>query len=97
MTDLSDNKQVLPLACNEMGEAFTAIGEYEKAVPDFNLAVANSDKAPLMVRALYNRAVAYEKLGNFVQASQDYDETLRLNPKDPLSNSRERPWPLICV
>lgn len=74
-----------PYAFYFRGLAYARKSEYRKAVLDFNHAVANSNGIPLMARALYNRGVAYEKLGNFVQASQDYDGALKLNPKDPSS------------
>ena len=49
----------------------------DKAIPYFTKAI-NAD--PSYYKAVYNRGLAYEKLGDVINAKKDYREALRLKP-----------------
>ncbi|MBN2003514.1 MAG: tetratricopeptide repeat protein [Anaerolineae bacterium] len=56
---------------------YLSMGEYEKAVRDYDRAVALDPKFAL---AYYNRGLAHMQLGDFEKALEDYTQTIELNP-----------------
>ncbi len=62
----------------ERGNAWAAKGEWERAIADFDLAIAFD---PSFAGAYYNRAIARHRVGNLVGALADLDRAIRLNLK----------------
>ena len=60
------------------GELFDAMGDREKAIPDYSRAMALGESSR------ERRAQAYLRLGNFAQAKADLDVLLRLSPRSGL-------------
>jgi tetratricopeptide (TPR) repeat protein len=60
------------------GRISTAIGEYNKALADFNEAIRLDPKSSTAFR---QRANAWRKKGQFNKALADFDESIRLDPK----------------
>ena len=84
--ELSDNKQVLALACNKAGEAFTEIGEYDKALKYLDRVFALTSPNTLRARlGYYNRGVTYYKRGNYDRAIVDFERVLEIQPKYPFA------------
>lgn len=54
-------------------------GKYEEAVAHYTKAVRADNT---MVSALNNRAMAYLKLGNYIQTDADCTAALKLDPKN---------------
>jgi protein O-mannosyl-transferase len=67
----------IPLAYNNRGMAFSEIGKFDKAIADFDRAVAIN---PEYAKAYYNRGLAYDKLGELDHAISDYRKTISLDP-----------------
>ena len=62
---------------NNRGIGYAKLGEYERAVKDYDQAIEiNPDSESYF----YNRAIAYNQLGQNERAIADYDEALRLMP-----------------
>jgi tetratricopeptide (TPR) repeat protein len=68
-------------AYNGRGQVYNALKQYGKAIADLSEAIGlKSDFA----EAYYNRAVAYEALGQDEKASNDYIAVIRLKKSDHL-------------
>ncbi len=66
-------------AYSNRGFAYNDLGEYRRAVEDFDQALRSD---PGYAIAYNNRGVAFVNLGEYRRAIQDYDEVLRLDPGD---------------
>src|SRR5215468_5590598 len=62
----------------ERGNAWMAKGEIERAIADYDLAIAFDSRSAL---AYYNRAIARGLNGDLDGAIRDYDRTIELNPR----------------
>src|SRR5215467_604823 len=60
----------------DRGNAFAAQGKWERAIADFDLAIAFD---PKFARAFYNRAVARYRQGSPAQALDDFDRAIELD------------------
>jgi len=60
------------------GIAYRRIGDYERALSDYDQAIRLN---PAAADAFNNRGNAYRELHEFDKAIGDYDEAIRLNPK----------------
>lgn len=54
-----------------------ALGEYQKAVDDFNLALDNENDK---ISTFYNRGIAKDALGDYAGAAEDYSRVLEIDP-----------------
>lgn len=73
---LSKNDAAMVL--NGRGQAYDDDGAYEKAISDYNQAIALK---PDYSEAFNNRGVTYDNLGNGRQAIVDYAQAIRLDPQ----------------
>jgi tetratricopeptide (TPR) repeat protein len=67
-----------PIARNNRGLAYLAIGEYDFAIADFNEVIRH---IPNGASAYYKRAIALALRGDLRQAITSYDEAIRLDPE----------------
>lgn len=65
-------------ALNMRGAAYGQVGEYEKALADFNAAIGVN---PQYFQAYANRALVYMRANRFEQALADYNQALSIEPK----------------
>lgn len=65
------------LAHNNLGHALMEAGEINKAIENFDRAIAANSK---YVKAYYNRGNAYAKLGQYRLAIEEYNEAIRQKP-----------------
>ena len=63
--------QTLVIAYNNRGNAYTAKGEYDRAIQDYDQSIKLN---PNYARAFNNRGVAYQKKGEYDRAIKDFDE-----------------------
>jgi len=74
-------------ANNNLGNIYLESGEYEKAILLFDKNLANNNAN---INSIYNRAVAYFKLQNYVNAQADFEWYLSIDrygkPNLPLAN-----------
>jgi len=82
---LSNNAYIAPLIHAPRGRAYGMLGEYHKAVDDFNQAINLFPDDP---DNLLDRALTYEYLGRFDKAREDYYTVLQLQPDNQVANSR---------
>ncbi len=75
----TDTKKNIALAYSNRGLAYGDKGEYDRAITDYDKAIALNPEDAV---AYYNRGVAYEELGNKQQAATDYQKALSLRPGD---------------
>ena len=61
----------------QLGNAYTAKHDYERAVAEYSQAIA---LAPTYVNAYIYRGSAYENQGQFDLARQDYEAALKIDP-----------------
>ena len=66
-------------AYNNRGNAFFAIGQFDRAIEDFNKEIVLN---PSYGKAYYNRGVAYLKAGLFDNAIASFNKALEINPSD---------------
>jgi len=72
----NEKPYVLSIAHNNRGNAYTAKGDYDRAIENYDESIKlNPDYA----RAFNNRGVVYLKKGEYDQAIKDFDEAIRLN------------------
>ncbi len=67
----------LAIAYNNRGNAYANLGEYRRAIQDYDQALRLD---PGYAVAYYNRGLAYSDLGEYRRAIEDYDQALRLDP-----------------
>src|SRR5256714_6702428 len=69
--------QSLVIAYNNRGNAYTAKGEYDRAVQDYDQSIKLN---PNYARGFNNRGVAYQKKGEYDRAIEDFDASIKLDP-----------------
>src|SRR5262245_52168436 len=62
----------------ERGNQWLAKGEWERAIVDYDLAIAFDSRVAV---AYYNRGVARQRKGDFAGALGDYNQAIELNPR----------------
>lgn len=60
------------------GNAYSYIGEYTKAIADYDMAIALKPEYP---KAYYRRGVAYARNAEYAKAITDYNEVIQREPK----------------
>ena len=70
---------VNPEVYHHRGYAYMLVGEFDKAIEDFNETIELNPKHPV---AYVNRGLAYHLLGEFDKAIVDFSKAIELNPKD---------------
>ena len=80
--------QVLAIAYNNRGNAYTSKGEYELAIQDYNESIKLN---PNYAKPLNNRGVAYQKNGQHDLALKDFDSAIDIDPNyaDAFANRAE--------
>ena len=72
-----ETPQVLTIAYNNRGNAYTAKGAYDLAIKDYDRAV---ELNPNYAKAFNNRAVVYEKTGELDKAIEDFGQAAKVDP-----------------
>jgi lipoprotein NlpI len=72
-----ETPQILAIALNNRGNAYTAKGEYDLAVKDYDRAIQLNPSYP---KPINNRGVAYEKIGEFDRAMEDFSQAIKIDP-----------------
>jgi len=67
----------LAIAYNKRGNAYTAKGDYNRAIQDFDQSIKLN---PTYIKPLNNRGVAYLRKGEYDLAIEAFDEAITLNP-----------------
>lgn len=75
---LTQECKILSIIHNHKGMAHFMLSQYEEAIEDFNLAIANDDKN---FRAYSNRGIIYRLLRQLEHAKSDFIESLEINHK----------------
>jgi len=65
---------------NNRGTAYFVLGQYAKAISDYNKALALN---PRFEEALANRGLVYYRQGKIAQAFSEYDKAIAINPNYP--------------
>src|SRR5262245_50947823 len=63
----------------ERGNEWMAKGEWDRAIADYDLAIAFNSRAAI---AYYNRGLARRRKGDLAGAIGDFDRAIELNPRD---------------
>ena len=66
-------------AYNNRGNVYTELGEYKRAIEDYDKAI---ELNPNLAQPYFNRGNAYAKLGEYERAIEDYNKAIKLNPDD---------------
>jgi len=72
-----DSTPALPIAYNNRGNAYTAKGDYDRAIQDFDQSIKLNQTYP---KPFNNRGVAYLRKGEYDLAINAFDEAIKLNP-----------------
>ena len=67
----------VPLAYNNRGVAFRAMGRYDLAMEDYNRTLS---LVPRSFRAYTNRGIVYAETGQLQRAIEDFDSAIAINP-----------------
>lgn len=76
---LSLDRPDLAKAYYSRGTGYAALGNYDRALPDYNMALQLD---PNLANAYYNRALAWSAKGESDRALADYDAAVKLSPRD---------------
>jgi len=71
-----------PTAHNNRGRAYSSLGEYDKAIADYNQALSTQVSSDDLRYALiyFNRGIAYFNKNEYDSALADYNQVLKLKP-----------------
>ena len=69
----------LSIAYNNRGNAYDEIGQFNRAVQDYDRAIGLD---PSDINAFVNRGFAYGNLGQYTLSLGDYDRAIELNPNN---------------
>lgn len=67
------------LAYNNRGAALDSIGDYRRAIMDYNRAI---ELNPLYTDAYHNQGIAYMRMGNYPSAIRDFNMIVILSPQE---------------
>lgn len=83
-----DNPAVLAIAHNNRGNAFSATGDYELAITDYDESIKQN---PTYAKPFNNRGVAYQKKGQYDRAMEDFNAAINIDPNyaDAFANRGE--------
>ena len=68
----------MAIAHNNRGNAYTAKGDYDRAIQDFDQSIKLN---PTYAKPFNNRGVAYLRKGEYDLAIKAFDEAIKLNPE----------------
>jgi lipoprotein NlpI len=74
------SQENLALAFILRGTAYRNVGDYDRAIQDFNSAIRIN---PRIANAFNNRGIAYDYKSEYDRAIQDYEQAIRLQPNYP--------------
>jgi tetratricopeptide (TPR) repeat protein len=75
-------EEALAAAYNNRAIAYGALGEWHRAIADYDQAISLKQTITSLAGAYRNRGLAYVQLRQFDGAISDLNESIRLNPKD---------------
>lgn len=83
-----NNPAVLAIAHNNRGNAFSANGEYELAILDYDESIKQNST---YAKPFNNRGVAYQKKGQYDRAMEDFKAAINIDPNyaDAFANRGE--------
>ncbi len=67
-----------------LGVCYNALGQYEKAVREYNSALESSPPLERFGHIFHNRALALSNLGRYREAIQDHTKSIKLDSNNPL-------------
>jgi len=73
----SQGTTALAIAHNNRGNAYTASGDFDRAIPDFDQSIKLD---PATAKPFNNRGAAYLRKGEYDLALKSLDEAIKLNP-----------------
>jgi tetratricopeptide (TPR) repeat protein len=76
------NYPKIPIAYNNLGEAYLRKGDYERAISNYNQALRINPDYHKVYYFYDNRGTAYLMQGDYEKAIADYHQALRINPND---------------
>lgn len=74
-----ENTAWLAFAFNSRGNAYAFLGDYARAIADFDQAIRLD---PQNARAYFSRSLAHIYLGDYARAIADYDQLIRITPQN---------------
>ena len=74
----SQGTTALAIAYNNRGNAYTANGDFDRAIPDFDQSIKLD---PTNAKPFSNRGAAYLRKGEYDLALKSLDQAIKLNPK----------------
>ena len=80
--DLQARRPAAPEISINLGNAFAAVGENDKALVEYGRGIDNAKKGTTRAIAFYDRATSLFRLGRILEARAAYVEALRLDPND---------------
>src|ERR1700733_1455904 len=78
ITSGAQNPQLLAIARNNRGNAYTAEGKYDLAIQDYDESIKLD---PKYAKPLNNRGVVYQRKGDYDRAAADFDAAIDIDPK----------------